>query len=215
MVRHGRLDVDGAIDVARDQLTHGELVEGARGARDRPGVGEDGLDRRVPAGPVGSRLLRGVLLVLSGRVGLDIGALAQARGDEREGRDPFGVVECRELRDHPAHRHADEVDAGQIEDVEQGDGVGDQVVRRVPGRARLVRDGPAGVAVVLADDESRTAREALAKPALPPEHRRRQTHNEQDRRARRVAERLNAEVDAVGAHDRLVGLHPVVSRRGG
>jgi hypothetical protein len=51
--------------------------------------------------------------------------------------------------------------------------------------------------VVVADDEPSPLGEHPAEAFVPPQHRRAESHDEQDRRVGRVAERLGAELDAV------------------
>jgi hypothetical protein len=51
MVRHGRFDVDGAVDVTADPLAYGGFVEGSR-TRGGLGVGDQRLDRGGSNRPV-------------------------------------------------------------------------------------------------------------------------------------------------------------------
>src|SRR5215203_6509696 len=81
---------------------------------------------------------------------------------------------------------------------------------------RLVADRLAGVAVVIADDESGAGHETLAEPILPPVHRGCPSHDEEDGGGGPIAECLDAEVDRICPDDPLVGLHrPNLGTRGG
>src|SRR5919204_3358028 len=79
--------------------------------------------------------------------------------------------------------------------VEDANGVGNQVRARVLGMFRLVSDGPAGVAVVVADHEPAAIGEHPAETLRPPEHRPPDAHDEQDRWIGEVAKGLRAELD--------------------
>src|SRR5215204_5090584 len=72
------------------------------------------------------------------------------------------------------------------------------VLRRVGRRARGKGRGPAGVTVVVPDDVPPAGRQPPAELVLPPVHRTGPTGDEQQRRVRAFAERLHADVDAVG-----------------
>jgi hypothetical protein len=61
----------------------------------------------------------------------------------------------------------------------------------------LVGDGPAGVAVVVADHEAPCARQRPAEALIPPQHRRPDALDEKYRPICRIAERLRAELHAV------------------
>jgi hypothetical protein len=60
--------------------------------------------------------------------------VAGRRHDRRQARRALRVTRGDDLRDHPAHRHADQVRLGDLKRVEQSRGVGGHVVERV-GRA--------------------------------------------------------------------------------
>jgi hypothetical protein len=82
--------------------------------------------------------------------------------------------------------------------VEHTGGVADHVRAGVLGTPGLVGDRPPGVALVVADHEPPAVREHPAEVVLPPDHRAAASHDQEDRRVARVAERLGAELDAVG-----------------
>jgi hypothetical protein len=128
------------------------------------------------------------------------------------------VVERRELRDRASRRHADEVRAGESERLDHADRVVDHVGRRVARMPGLVRDRPAGVAMVVADDEAPTGREPVAELVLPEVQRRARAHDQQDRRVGLGPERLYAQIYAVHAHDPrtlgAAGTHRSTARRG-
>src|SRR5262249_21410123 len=92
--------------------------------------------------------------------------------------------------------------------VEDANGVGNQVRARVFGMLWLVGDGPAGVAVVVADHEPAAIGEHLAEALLPPEHRPPDAHDEQDRWISEVAKGLRAELDTTHGDHALRQLHP-------
>ncbi len=127
-------------------------------------------------------------------------------GDERAHR--FGMTGRQRLGDHSPHRGADHVRRRQLELAEQAGRVlrhvGELVLGsreatpqelrnagRVPREVRRA----AGVPVVEADDVEATARELLAEVLLPADHLHPESHDEQQRRVRGVAERLVAERD--------------------
>jgi hypothetical protein len=94
--------------------------------------------------------------------------------------------------------------------VEHAGGVGHQVGAAVSGAPRLVGDGPARVAVVVADHEPVPVGQHPAEALLPPEHRGADAHDEQDRRVGRVPEGLGTQLDLVGldhslSHGLLLG----------
>ena len=120
------------------------------------------------------------------------------------------VLDGHRLRDHAAHRDPDHVGGLEAEVVEQGDGVGGHVASaygartRRPAKARTSIDrvtrpphlgGPAGVAVVVADDVEAALGEHPAELRVPPGHRAAQPHHQQQRLAVGVAEGLVAQLD--------------------
>jgi hypothetical protein len=105
-----------------------------------------------------------------------------------------------------------EVRAADAERVQHAQRVGGEVVARVGGLARRIRPGPAGVAVVVADDVPVMGGEPLAESGVPPVHRCGQTADQQQRRILRVSERLQAQLHAVGRHE-LLGHGGVTDRR--
>src|SRR5262245_26885781 len=92
--------------------------------------------------------------------------------------------------------------------VEDANGVGNEVRARVFGMLWLVGDGPAGVAVVVADHESAAIGEHPAEALLPPEHRPPDAHDEQNRWISEVAKGLRAELDTTHGDHALRQLHP-------
>src|SRR5687767_8069508 len=104
----------------------------------------------------------------------------------------------------------------QAEGVEQADGVLCEVTQGVGRSTRLVADRPAGVAVIVADDEPGAGHETLAEAVLPPVHRRCSSHDEEDGGIGPIAECLDAEFDPVCPNDPLALLHRpnLGSRRG-
>jgi hypothetical protein len=126
------------------------------------------------------------------------------------------VVDRERLRDHAAHRRADDVRARDAEAVHQRDRVGCHVAQRV-GRLdlaaghrrhehhRQVRHavvpqprGLADVAVVEAHDVEAARGEILAEGFIPQDHLRAETHDEHERRIALVPEGLVLELDSVG-----------------
>lgn len=97
--------------------------------------------------------------------------------------------------------------AFQAQDVEQADRICGQIAQRVLRSTRLVADRSAGVAVVVADDESGGSGETLAELILPPVHRSGRSVDKEDRRVGGVAEGLDVEVHPVDPDDFAVGLH--------
>ena len=107
------------------------------------------------------------------------------------------------LRDTATHRQADHVGAAAGQNVDQLGRIGDQVAARIVRRARRRADRPAGVAMVVPDDESATRGQPPAQIGVPPVHRRRGTSDEQNRGRPRLAERLHTQIDPVDPHHRL------------
>src|SRR4051794_12017726 len=95
--------------------------------------------------------------------------------------------------------------------VEHAGDVGNEVGAAVAGASQLVGDRTPGVAVVIADHEPSATREQLTEVFLPPEHRRADAHDEQDRRVNRVAERLRAQLDTVRLDHSLAHPPPLLS----
>ena len=126
--------------------------------------------------------------------------------------DPLRVRDRHRLRDHPAHRHPDDVRGrrargGRAARRRRRPGRrGEYGARtRVPANARtsvrpadpaLEHRGAAGVAVVVADDVEAGAGQALAQLGVPPGHRPAEAHHQQQRVVVGVAEGLVAELDA-------------------
>jgi hypothetical protein len=81
--------------------------------------------------------------------------------------------------------------------VQHANRIDDQVATRVPRGSHVIRDRAASVAVVVTDHESPAIREHPAEALLPPEHRPANAHHEQNRRVRRIPERLGAEPDPI------------------
>jgi hypothetical protein len=97
--------------------------------------------------------------------------------------------------------------AAQVEGVEQADRIRGQIAQRVLWSTRLIADRSAGIAVVVADDESAGSGETLAELILPPVHRSGRSVDKEDRRVGGVAEGFDAEVHPGGPDDLLVGPH--------
>ena len=140
------------------------------------------------------------------------GASPGRRADAGQRPHPRRVLDGDRLRDHAAHRHADEVRGLQTEVVEQRDGVAGQVGHRVRRPRATGREGahqlvaadrrrdpgrPAGVAVVVAHDVEAGACQLLAERLVPPRHRAAQPHHQEQRLVVGVAEGLVAELDLV------------------
>ena len=143
------------------------------------------------------------------------GAAAGGGHDRGQGPHPLGPQQRHRLHDHAAHRDADDVRGLEAEVVQQAEGVVGHVVERVrrPGRAAAADEGlhehppgdpargprgAAGVAVVVADHEEPAVGQRLAELRAPPGHRAAEPHHQQQRLAGGVAERLVAELEAVG-----------------
>ncbi len=134
-----------------------------------------------------------------------------------------GMPERERLRDHPAHRRADDVRAADVERFHQPDDVVRHLVQRVrrldrpAGDERLhrgedVRNAgvgedrrPADVAVVEPDDVEAALRESGAERLVPEEHLGTETHDQQHRRRGRVAAGIVLELDVVDAGARHRG----------
>ena len=139
--------------------------------------------------------------------------VARRRHDGREARDALRIQRRDVLRDHPAHRHADEVRALDAERVEQADGVRGHVVQRVRSghlasqqragdRHPQVGQASAGdlarvaaVAIVEADHPEAGGDESVDEGVRPRDARHPETHDQQDRRRADVAEALVVELD--------------------
>jgi len=81
--------------------------------------------------------------------------------------------------------------------VKDTGGIGHEIRTGVLRMVGLIGDRAAGVAVVVADHEAAALGKERAETLLPPEHRRTDPHDQQNRRIVRVAERLCTELDAV------------------
>src|SRR5439155_18580058 len=104
-------------------------------------------------------------------------------------------LEREQLRESAARRDTDDVRGLDPVAVEHPAGVGDEIGARVRGAARLVARRSTGVAVVVTDHEPATVGEHPTEPFVPPKHRSADTHDEENRRVGRLAERLRAELD--------------------
>ena len=178
----------------------------ARGSQPRRTGVASGEDARVADQVLDHRLaVRPVHLAVATKRRNSLGrrrepAFAGRRGrgaDEDEREDAIGEVEREQLRERTARRDADHVRGRDPVGVEHTGGVGDQVGAGVLGVSRLIGDRSARCRG--GRSGSRTARlgEHPAEALLPPEHRRADAHDKQDRRVGRVAEGLRAELDAV------------------
>ena len=135
-------------------------------------------------------------LTLDVGVGLGIGA------GEDETAHPVGVLQGQLLRDHPAHRHADDVRAGDPERVEQADGVVGHLVDGV----RAGRLGAPADAAVVEDDRAVVPREVGHL-----EHPRRGIRGEAHDEEERISAALLVVVEVDRAH--LGDAHPSTSPR--
>ena len=123
-----------------------------------------------------------------------------------------------DLRDHAAHRRADDVGRVDLQVVEQRGGVVGHVLQRVDRRAAQAEErahhprqqrsagvlaghlgGQADVAVVVADDPQALVDELLAEPLAPQQQLRTEAHDEQHRRVVRVAHVLVVDVEVARA----------------
>ena len=189
-VGQGGRHVGGPGDVRLDQRPGGGLVEERRHPVVRAEHPEDVLDLDGRVTEVGG-LVRPVAAD-RGQPGL-----AGARADERDARDPIRVVHPEEQREGAEHRATDDVGLLHPESVEDGERVVGQVGEVVGRRPDRIGGGPAGVALVVADDEAARSREPFAQPGLPPEHGGGRPVDQQDGRIVAPAEGLHAEPYAV------------------
>ena len=204
-VGQGGRHVGGPGDVRLDQRPGGGLVEERRHPVVRAEHPEDVLDLDGRVTEVGG---------LIGAVTADRrqSGLAGARADERDARDPIRVVHAEEQRQGAEHRATDDVGLLHPEPVEDGERVVGQVAEGVGRRPDRVGRGPAGVALVVADDEAALSREPFAQPRLPPEHGGGRPVDQQDGRIVPPAEGLHAEPYAVHVQE-LFG-HALDARTG-
>lgn len=140
-------------------------------------------------------------------------AIARRRHDRAQRSHAVGRADGEKLRDHPAHRHPDEVRGADVERVEQPHDVVGHVVERVRRGRRVARHERADVghrtvvdlrrqpdvAVVEAYDAEAAPDELAAEALVPLDHLQREAHHEDDRRIGRGPERVVLELDAVGA----------------
>jgi hypothetical protein len=113
---------------------------------------------------------------------LAAGDRAQAAGvggDQGEAADPRRPRQRDLLRDHAAHRHADDVGVGPGEGVEHGDGVAAEVVHG-GGAAARARGLPGAGVVEPGDAVARRQRVDLVEPQVPGHA---EAHDQQHRRA--------------------------------
>jgi hypothetical protein len=106
-------------------------------------------------------------LVVLGEVGVDRAGRVRPAGDERERRDPVGVVECEQLGDPATARHPGHVGAPDRRGIEHADRVVDEVGEGVAGLARRIGLGAAGVADVVTDHTPPAGDEPLAQLGGP------------------------------------------------
>ena len=194
--------VEGLLGALPDLLLRLRVV----GRPDQPPELGAGADVRLPAGPAAGEQRRHQARVLPAD-----GALAGRRHDAGQRADPARVRDRHRLRDHPAHRHPDDVRRVEAEVVEQPERVVCQVRHRVrhpdlrageradqrrPGDPALEDGRASGVAVVVADHVEAGAGERLAQLRVPPVHRPAEAHHQQQRVVLGVTERLVAQLDA-------------------
>ena len=204
---HHAAGADAAVEGLAGAGAQGLGGGGVGGGADQRPHGDAALDVGVPPG-----LARPDQPRQEGRVLPADRASSGRRADAGQRAHPRRVLDGDRLRDHAAHRHADEVGGLQAEVVEQRDGVAGQVGHRVRRPRTTGREGahelvapdrrrdprrPAGVAVVVAHDVEARARELLAERLVPPRHRAAQAHHEEQRLVVGVAEGLVAELDLV------------------
>lgn len=153
------------------------------------------------------------------RRGLRKRGIARARHDRGERQDPLGMLARHRLRDHAAHRAADDVRPLDGKRIQQADRVGSHVVERVghvrppPGHERCgesaeIRHRPggemrraAGVAIIEADHAIAAYRQFLAERHRPADHLCPQPGNQEDRLVGFIAEAFPGEFDSVGVRD--------------
>ncbi|MET4783312.1 hypothetical protein ABIB56_003330 [Glaciihabitans sp. UYNi722] len=87
--------------------------------------------------------------------------------------------------------------SGDTELVEQAKKIGEERIAAIRWPSQRKRRGAAGITGVVADDVPAAGGETLAKLVGPPFHRRLSSTNKHQRGCRRIAEALDAELDAV------------------
>ena len=131
------------------------------------------------------------------------------RASRRRGHDgcereyAIGVVETQELREHAAHRRADDVGLPDPVVIQHGRRVVRHRLQRVIRLTGRATGCSADVTVVVADDVASARREAFAKAVPPQQHGGTGTHDEQDCRVTGVADGVGADLDAVRGYERL------------
>jgi hypothetical protein len=196
VVPQGRV-VAGALEVPAHQGAHARVVERPLVAGEHPRVCDLVVDHRVGVRPVNPRGREEPPKRFDRRRQLAVACHRERRADQREGTDPVGVVEREQLRDRRPGRHPHDMCGRDAQRVQHTGSIRNEVAARVTGSARLVRDRPTGVTVVVADHEPPARGEPPAELLVPPEHRGSRSHDQQHRRRARLAERLRAQPDAV------------------
>jgi hypothetical protein len=134
-VRHARRDVRGAIENAPGEVTHGCFVERARTTCKRALSIDHVVDhaaRSDQSGSTASPVKKARSSSdIAGRSGFSCPGPPGVAKAKVSDCDPIGMVECHELADRRALRHAYEMGAGEAEGVEQGCGIHDQIAKRV------------------------------------------------------------------------------------
>lgn len=105
-----------------------------------------------------------------------------------------------DLRDDPAHRHADDVRPLDFVGIEYVNRVVCHVLERIARIAQLKSGRAADIAIVVANDKAARVRQPLAKWFLPPDERRLRPHNQQNSRIGRIAEAFRAKLHAISIH---------------
>ena len=172
---------------------------------------------------------RGARAVEAGPATLAGSVRAEWRGPARRHErnhalDPLGIVGGDDLRDHAAHRGADDMRAIDFERVHEPDRVARHVFKAVAwphrqpqsgaGQHRRRLDRPdrrqfrrqAGVAIVEANDAKAPARQALAEIVWPCGELHAEAHDEHHRRAVARPDRFIFDVDGVGSNNSHLGL---------
>jgi hypothetical protein len=110
------------------------------------------------------------------------------------------MLQGRNLGDHPAHRHTDEVGGVDAEGVEHADGIGGHVPDPVRRTGPVDVGGQPDVPVVELHDPVPGSDEALDQLTWPPQHRRPASHHQEHRHPVRSAQLLVPQRHSVGVH---------------
>ena len=179
-----RRNVASAFHVPSSERTECRFIERALPG-EHPGVTDEVLDHRLGIRPIHRRRPHEAPELLGRRWEPAITGSRGGGADQDEREHAIGEIQREVLRECRARRHADEVRGREAVGVEHSRGIGDQVHAAVPGVAGLVRGRSARVAVVVPDHEPPSVDEHPAEALVPPEHRRADAHDEEDRRVGR------------------------------